>query len=73
MGWVKNASPEVEAISEYPKIIAICIVLSIISIAVVSTRLWIRIRARGFASDDVMAALAMIFALIYSILCIVRK
>lgn len=72
MGWVKHASEQVEAESQYPTIIAICVVLSFLSISVVCSRLWIRSKARGLASDDYMAALSMVFALIYSILCIIR-
>jgi len=72
MGWVDNATPEVESLSQYPTIIAICVVLSILSITVVGARLWVRATARGLASDDWMAALSMVFALIYSILCIIR-
>lgn len=73
MAWVDNATAAVDAKSDYPTIIAICIVLSVLSIAVVSTRLWIRGSARGLKADDCMAALSMIFALVYSILCIVRE
>jgi hypothetical protein len=73
MGWVLNATAEVEAESQWPTIVAICSVLSFLSISVVSMRLWIRASARGLASDDYMAGLSMIFALIYSILCIVRE
>ncbi|POR39180.1 Uncharacterized protein TPAR_00619 [Tolypocladium paradoxum] len=72
MGWVDNATPEVDAESQYPTIIAICVVLSVLSMAVVSCRLYIRGTARGLASDDWMAALSMGFALVYSILCIVQ-
>ncbi|WYZ46639.1 hypothetical protein EsH8_IX_000864 [Colletotrichum jinshuiense] len=66
MGWVLNATPEVEAISQWPTIIAIVTVLSVLSVAVVASRLWIRHTARGLASDDWMSALSMVFALIYS-------
>lgn len=73
MGWVVNASPQINDESQYPTIIAICCVLSVLSMAIVSCRLYIRATARGLASDDWMAALSMVFALVYSILCIVRK
>lgn len=73
MTWVQNATPEVDAQSEYPTIIAVCSVLSILSIATVSTRLWIRFSGYGLWADDWFSALSMIFALIYSILCIVRE
>ncbi|RDA85741.1 hypothetical protein CP532_5957 [Ophiocordyceps camponoti-leonardi (nom. inval.)] len=72
MGWVRAASPAVEAQSQYGTIIAICIVLSVLSVATVSCRLWIRAAARGLAGDDWMAALSMVFALAYSGLCIAQ-
>lgn len=72
MGWVVNATPEVDAQSQWATIFAVCIVLSVLSIATVSCRLWVRGKARGLAGDDYMSALSMVFALIYSILCIVQ-
>ncbi|GKT66888.1 integral membrane protein [Colletotrichum tofieldiae] len=73
MGWVLNATPEVEAISQWPTIIAIACVLSFLSVGVVGSRLWIRHTARGLAYDDWMSALSMVFALIYSGLTIARR
>ena len=73
MGWVANATPEVEALSQWPLIITVCSVLSVLSIATVSARLWVRFKAHGLAADDYMAALSMVFAFIYSMLCIARK
>ncbi|KAL5094858.1 hypothetical protein Trisim1_005589 [Trichoderma cf. simile WF8] len=72
MGWVLNATEAINDESQYPTIIAICVVLSVVSIAVVGTRLWIRFKARGLASDDWMSLLSVVFALIYSVLCIVQ-
>ena len=71
--WVENATPEVEAQSQYVTIITICIVFSVLSVTIVSMRLWVRQKARGLAADDYLAGLSMIFALVYSILCILRK
>ena len=72
MGWVLNASPEVDASSQYPMIIAITIVLTILSLSIVTARLYIRWKARGMAGDDWMSGLSMLFALIYSCICIAR-
>lgn len=72
MGWVDNATSEVEAQSEYKTIIAICVSLSVFSIVIVCSRLWIRHKNHGLAADDWLATVSMVFALIYSILCIVR-
>lgn len=72
MGWVRFASEEVNAESQYPTIIAVTVVVTVVSILIVSTRLYIRHTSRGLASDDWMATLSMIFAIIYSALCIAR-
>ncbi|KAG5912599.1 hypothetical protein E4U53_005255, partial [Claviceps sorghi] len=72
MGWVANAPPEVDDRSQWATILVVCIVLSVLSTATVSSRLWIRSKARGLAADDYMAMLSAIFALTYSILCIVQ-
>ncbi|KAK2038392.1 ATP synthase F0 [Colletotrichum somersetense] len=72
MGWVVNATPEVEAISQWPAIVAVCCVLSFLSVTVVGSRLWIRYTARGLAADDWMSALSVVFALIYSGLTIAQ-
>ncbi|KAK4167793.1 hypothetical protein QBC43DRAFT_137156 [Cladorrhinum sp. PSN259] len=72
MVWVDNASPELDAESQWRTIVTICSILSFFSIVVVSLRLYIREKNHGLASDDWMAALSMVFALLYSILCIVQ-
>lgn len=72
MGWVLNATPEVNSVSQWPKIITVAVVLCVLSSAVVITRLCIRYRARGLAGDDWMSVLSMAFAIIYSALCIAR-
>ncbi|KAL6415701.1 integral membrane protein [Ilyonectria robusta] len=72
MGWVLNASSDVNAKSQYPTIIAICIILSALSSAVVLARLYVRFRARGLAHDDYMSGLSMVFAILYSVLCIAQ-
>ncbi|KEY69900.1 hypothetical protein S7711_09002 [Stachybotrys chartarum IBT 7711] len=72
MPWVLNATPEVDAQSQYPTIIAICAVLSVLTIFIVGARLKIRFKNRGLAADDYMAALAVVFAVTYSVLCIVQ-
>lgn len=73
MGWVLHATPEVNAESQYPLIISVCVVLSVLSSAVVIARLHVRFSARGFASDDWMSLLSMVFGIIYSALCIARR
>ncbi|KAG5969863.1 hypothetical protein E4U58_001014 [Claviceps cyperi] len=72
MGWVVNASPEVDAQSQWATVLIVCLVLSMLSIVTVSSRLWIRAKARGLAADDYMAALSAVFAFTYSVLCITQ-
>jgi hypothetical protein len=42
MGWVQNASPEVDVASNYPTIISVCISMTIFMTAVVSLRIYVR-------------------------------
>ncbi|KAK0709311.1 hypothetical protein B0T26DRAFT_652792 [Lasiosphaeria miniovina] len=72
MGWVDNASPEIEAKSEYRTIISVVVVLTVLAIGIVSARLWIRIKSHGMASDDWMAVVSMACCILYSIACIVQ-
>jgi len=72
MGWVENATPEVEAISQWKTIIAVCVVVSTVAAVVVSLRLWVRYRNHGLQSDDYLSALSMAFAITYAALCIAR-
>ena len=73
MTWVLNAPPSVNAESQYPAIIAVCVALSVVSVVGVLSRMYIRHHGRGLGYDDYMAALSMIFALAYSMLCIARR
>lgn len=73
MTWVINATEEVDRISQWRLIFAVCMVLTIVSAIIVTMRLRIRAKARGMAADDWMATLSLAFAIIYSIICIVRK
>lgn len=73
MGWVRYASEAVDAESQYPTIISVTAVVTVLAVLIVGLRLYIRHTSRGLASDDFMAALSMVFAVIYSSLCIARK
>jgi hypothetical protein len=42
MGWIQNASPEVDAASNYPTIIAVCISVTAFMMIIVSLRLYVR-------------------------------
>jgi hypothetical protein len=57
MGWVHNASPEVEAASQYRLILVVCLTLTILMVITVSMRLFLRAQAnRWGAADYVMVA-----------------
>lgn len=73
MVWVKNATKEVNDQSQYPVIITVCIVLTVISMLVVGGRLWIRSKSRGLAGDDHMSLLSEVFVILYAVLTIVRE
>ncbi|CAH0027741.1 unnamed protein product [Clonostachys rhizophaga] len=66
MGWVLNATEDVNGQSKYPTIISICAVFSVLSTVVVGARVWLRSKARGLAADDWLSALSAIFAIAYS-------
>lgn len=72
MVFVANASPEVDAQSQYKTIIAICTVMSGLAIIIVCSRLYIRAKNNRIAADDWMSILSLIFAIAYSVLCIVQ-
>jgi hypothetical protein len=42
MGWVQNASAEVDAVSNYPTIISVCISMTIFMTTIVSLRIYVR-------------------------------
>ncbi|KAJ5479299.1 hypothetical protein N7530_004808 [Penicillium desertorum] len=70
MGWVHNASPEVEAASQYRLILGVCLSLTILMVITVSVRLFLRARASRWAAADYVMVASMIFSVIYSALCI---
>ena len=72
MVYVANASPELDAMSRYPSIIAVCVVMSALATIVVCTRLKLRQGMKTLKADDWMALVAMIMGIAYSVLCIVR-
>ncbi|KAJ5782866.1 hypothetical protein N7457_004640 [Penicillium paradoxum] len=73
MGWVYNATPEVEAASQYHLILGVCLSLTLLMVFTVSLRLYIRARAGRLAAPDYVMVVSMIFSIIYSALCISRE
>ena len=52
MGWVFNATPEVEAASQYRLLLAVILALTLIMIVTVCLRLYVRARAGRLAAAD---------------------
>ncbi|TQV94013.1 hypothetical protein V2A60_003838 [Cordyceps javanica] len=72
MTWVSQVTPEVDAISQWRTIVAVCVVLTIVSFAVVGFRLWLSVRGRGLMADDYVAAASFVLAFVYSVLTIIQ-
>ncbi|TQV97715.1 hypothetical protein V2A60_006552 [Cordyceps javanica] len=72
MVFVDNASEELNEQSQYKMIISVCVVMATLSTIIVGARLYIRKKNNRFAGDDWMSILSLIFAIAYSILCIVQ-
>lgn len=60
MGWVYNASPEVEAASQYPLILGVCVSLTILMIITVCLRLYVRAQASRLGSADYVMVVSMV-------------
>lgn len=53
MVWVQNASPEVDATSNYPTIIAVCVSITVLMMLTVSTRIYVRaVMIKMMGMDD---------------------
>ncbi|KAJ6035773.1 hypothetical protein N7540_000052 [Penicillium herquei] len=70
MGWVYNATPEVDAASEYRLILPVCITLTVLMVIIVSLRLVIR---ANLAPSDYIMVVGMVFSVVYSALCIAQS
>ncbi|GIK06140.1 hypothetical protein Aspvir_001783 [Aspergillus viridinutans] len=73
MGWVHNASPEIDAQSRYPLILGMCITLTVLMVITVCLRLFVRIKLGRFDAADYVMVFGMIFSIVYNALCIARK
>ncbi|KAF7156379.1 hypothetical protein CNMCM6106_009646 [Aspergillus hiratsukae] len=73
MGWVHNASPEIENQSRYPLILGVCIGLTVLMVIVVCLRLFVRIRLGRFGAADYVMVFGMVFSIIYNALCIAQS
>lgn len=63
MTWVYYATPELEALSKWPRIMAVCISLTSLMTATVLTRLWARTcMVKSIGIDDYIMAVSMVGA-----------
>ena len=61
MVWVYNASPEVSSISDWPKIIAVCVTLTTLMSFTVGLRLYVRMRMiKSVGIDDYVMLFSMV-------------
>lgn len=60
MGWVHNATPEVEAKSEYRLILGVCLSLTVLMVFTVLLRLILRARVSRLAAADYVMIVSMV-------------
>lgn len=60
MGWVYNATPEVEAASQYPVVLGVCLSLTILMVITVSLRLFMRAQASRLGAADYVMVVSMV-------------
>ncbi|KAK5123264.1 hypothetical protein LTR85_002694 [Meristemomyces frigidus] len=70
MTWVYYASPEVDAASHYPAIIAVSVTFCVPMLSVVTTRGFLRTRVLGW--DDVVIFITAGISVVYTTMCIVQ-
>ncbi|KAJ5489541.1 hypothetical protein N7539_004431, partial [Penicillium diatomitis] len=62
MGWVHNASPEVEALSQYREILGVCLSLTLLMVITVCLRLWLRAQSGRLGAADYVMVFSMVSA-----------
>ncbi|KAF2147958.1 WD40 repeat-like protein [Myriangium duriaei CBS 260.36] len=73
MGWIYNGSAELDGHSNYPTIIGSIMATTIVMVAVVFARFYVRLRlVRGVGADDWLVLASTIGSLIYAIGAIVQ-
>ena len=71
MPWVYNADAHANAMSEYPKIVTVCITLTVVMATIVGMRVYVRGRIlRSFGPDDWTIIAAAVCSCVYNGLCI---
>jgi hypothetical protein len=68
MVWVQNASPEVDAASNYPTIIAVCVSITVLMMLTVSTRIYVRaVMIKMMGMDDWIILFSAVFLLYWGV------
>jgi hypothetical protein len=60
MGWVYNATPLVEAVSEYQLILGVCLSLTVLMVITVCLRLYVRAQASRLGAADYVMVVSMV-------------
>lgn len=60
MGWVYNATPEVEAASQYQVVLGVCLSLTILMVVTVCLRLFMRAQASRLGAADYVMVMSMV-------------
>lgn len=60
MGWVYNATPEVEAVSDYRVILGVCLSLTVLMVVTVCLRLVVRAQASRLGAADYVMVVSMV-------------
>lgn len=60
MGWVYNATLEVEAVSDYRIILGVCLSLTVLMVVTVCLRLFVRAEASRLGAADYVMVVSMV-------------
>ena len=61
MVWVQNVSPAVDAVSQYPTIIAVCVSMTVFMMFIVSLRVYVRaVMIKMMGMDDWIVVLSAV-------------
>lgn len=67
MGWVYNATPDVEAVSQYPVVLGVCLSLTILMVITVCLRLFMRAQASRLGAADYVMVMSMVSSCLHNI------
>jgi hypothetical protein len=73
MGWVYAAPPEVQAVSQYRLMLAVCVSLTFVMVLIVCLRLFLWAHTSRLGAADYVMVVSMIFSIVYNALFIARE